>query len=101
LEETAVHHFKQLKEGTVRSIISAMSLYTEKQGQYLAFIYYYTKVNGRPPAEADMQRYFRTSPPTVHQMVLTLEEKGLISREPGKARAIRVLLSLAQLPPLK
>jgi repressor LexA len=101
LEETAVHHFKQLKEGTVRSIISAMSLYTEKQGQYLAFIYYYTKVNGRPPAEADMQRYFRTSPPTVHQMVLTLEEKGLISREPGKARAIRVLLSLEQLPPLK
>jgi repressor LexA len=101
LEETAVHHFKQLKEGTVRSIISAMSLYTEKQGQYLAFIYYYTKVNGRPPAEADMQRYFRISPPTVHQMVLTLEEKGLISREPGKARAIRVLLSLEQLPPLK
>jgi hypothetical protein len=32
--------------------------FTEKQGQYLAFIYYHTKVNGRPPAEADMQRYF-------------------------------------------
>ncbi|MEZ4737235.1 MAG: hypothetical protein R3E79_59905 [Caldilineaceae bacterium] len=34
-----------------------------KQGQYLAFIYYYTKINGQPPAEADMQRYFRTTPP--------------------------------------
>jgi repressor LexA len=33
---------------------------TEKQGQYLAFIYYYTKANGRPPAEADMQQYFES-----------------------------------------
>ena len=47
--------------------------YTEKQGQYLAFIHFYTKVNGRPPAEADMQRYFKVTPPTVHQMVLKLE----------------------------
>ena len=47
--------------------------FTEKQGQYLAFIYYYTKVNGRPPAEADMQRYFRVTPPSVHQMILTIE----------------------------
>ena len=75
--------------------------YTEKQGQYLAFIYYYTKVNGRPPAETDMQRYFRTTPPTVHEMVLTLERKGFISREPGKARSIKVLLTPAQLPHLE
>jgi DNA-binding MarR family transcriptional regulator len=78
-----------------------MPEYTEKQGQYLAFIYYYTRVNGRPPAETDMQRYFRTTPPTVHQMILTLERKGLISREPGKARSIRVLLTPAQLPYLE
>jgi repressor LexA len=78
-----------------------MSVYTEKQGQYLAFIYYYTKINGRPPAQADMQRYFQTTPPTVHQMILTLERKGLISRVPGQARAIQVLLPLEQLPPLK
>jgi len=75
--------------------------YTEKQGQYLAFIYYYTRVNGRPPAETDMQRYFRTTLPTVHQMILTLERKGLISREPGKARSIKVLLTPAQLPYLE
>jgi repressor LexA len=48
-----------------------------------------------------MQLYFRTSPPTVHQMILTLEEKGLISRQPGKARTIQVLLPFEQLPPLK
>src|ERR1700732_2033239 len=53
--------------------------YTDKQGQYLAFIYYYTKVNGRAPAEADMQRYFRVTPPSVHQMVLTLERAHLIA----------------------
>ena len=75
--------------------------YTEKQGQYLAFIYYYTKVNGRPPAETDMQRYFGTTPPTIHQMVLMLERKGFISREPGKARSIRVLLAPDQLPYLE
>jgi Mn-dependent DtxR family transcriptional regulator len=47
--------------------------YTPRQGQYLAFIYYYTKLNGQPPAETDMQRYFRVSAPAVHQMVVTLE----------------------------
>ena len=77
-----------------------MSEYTHKQGQYLAFIYYYTKLNRVPPAELDMQRYFRTTPPTVHQMVLKLDELGLISRVPGKARSIQVLLPLNQLPPL-
>ena len=29
-------------------------LFTAKQGQYLAFIYYYTKVNGIAPAESDL-----------------------------------------------
>jgi len=75
-----------------------MTTYTQKQGQYLAFIYYYTKVNGRPPAEADMQRYFQTTPPTVHQMVLRLEKLGFIEREPGQARTIRVLLPVEQRP---
>ena len=27
--------------------------FTAKQGQYLAFIYYYTKIHGLSPAEAD------------------------------------------------
>ena len=65
--------------------------YTPRQGQYLAFIYYYTKINGVPPAEADMQRYFRVSPPAVHEMVKALERHGFITREPGKPRTIRLL----------
>jgi hypothetical protein len=39
--------------------------YTEKQGQYLAFIRYYTTVKSQPPSEADFQRYFQVSPLTV------------------------------------
>jgi Mn-dependent DtxR family transcriptional regulator len=50
--------------------------FTAKQGQYLAFIHLYTRLHRRPPAETDMQEYFRVSPPSVHQMVLTLEQGG-------------------------
>jgi hypothetical protein len=50
--------------------------FTEKQGQYLAFIYAYTKLNRRPPAEVDMQTYFGVTPPTVHQMILELDKPG-------------------------
>jgi DNA-binding MarR family transcriptional regulator len=75
--------------------------YTEKQGQYLAFIYAYTKLNRRPPAEADFQHYFSVTPPSVHNMVLTLERLGLISREPGQPRSIRLLLEASELPILE
>jgi Mn-dependent DtxR family transcriptional regulator len=61
---------------------------TDQQGQYLAFIYYYSKIHGRPPSEADMQQYSRVSPPSVHQMILTLETRGLIERTHGQARSI-------------
>ena len=74
--------------------------YTSKQGQYLAFIHYYTKINGCAPAEADMQRYFKVSPPSVHQMVITLERKKLINRTPREARSIRILIPAEELPSL-
>ena len=72
--------------------------FTDKQGQYLAFIDAYTRVHGRPPAETDLQRHFRVSPPSVHQMVLTLERNGLIRRQPGVARSIEVLVDPKSLP---
>jgi len=75
--------------------------FTDKQGQYLAFIHAYTKLNRRPPAEADMQTYFGVTPPTVHQMVLQLEQRGLIRRQPGVARSIELLLAPEQLPSLR
>jgi DNA-binding MarR family transcriptional regulator len=75
--------------------------YTKKQGQYLAFIHRYTRVHNRPPAETDIQAFFGVTPPTVHQMVVRLEEKGLIRRVPRQARTIEVLVPPEQLPPLE
>ncbi len=75
--------------------------FTEKQGQNLAFIYAYGRIFRRPPAEADMQRHFRVTPPTVHQMVLTLERARLISRKPGVPRSIELLVAPENLPILK
>jgi repressor LexA len=74
--------------------------FTEKQGQYLAFIYNYSVMFGQPPAEADLQRLFGTSPPTIHQMLVTLSEKGLVSRTPGQARSIQFLVELQKIPRL-
>ena len=76
------------------------AILTPTQGQYLAFIYYYTKLNGQPPAEGDMSRYFRTTAPSAHLMVRTLEKNGFIERMPGQARSIRLLLRRDQLPDL-
>jgi DNA-binding MarR family transcriptional regulator len=75
--------------------------FTEKQGQYLAFIYAYSRIFRRPPAEADMQRHFGVTPPSVHQMVLTLERAGLIRRQPGIPRSIELLVAPQDLPILK
>lgn len=75
--------------------------FSQKQGQYLAFIHAYSRIFRRPPAEADMQRHFQVSPPSVHQMVITLERNGLIRRQPGVARSIELLVAPEQLPILK
>ena len=74
--------------------------FTPKQGQYLAFIHLYTRLHRRPPAETDMQQYFRVSPPSVHQMVLTLERAGVIRRKPRTARSIELLVDPRCLPEL-
>jgi Mn-dependent DtxR family transcriptional regulator len=74
--------------------------FTPKQGQYLAFIHLYTRLHRRPPAETDMQQYFRVSPPSVHQMVLTLERRGFIRRQPRAARSIELIVDPKLLPEL-
>jgi DNA-binding MarR family transcriptional regulator len=75
--------------------------FTPTQGQYLAFIDAYTRVNLRPPAEADIQRRFGVTPPSVHQMILALERAGLIRRQPGMPRSVEVLVPPEQLPVLE
>jgi len=75
--------------------------FTDTQGQYLAYIATYIKLHRRPPAEADIQRYFGVTPPTVHRMIAVLTERGLIRRRPGEPRTIEVLVPAEQLPPLR
>lgn len=75
--------------------------FTEKQGQYLAFIYNYSVLNGRPPAEADMERFFCVTAPSVHAMVLGLERAGLIRRTPRQARSIELVVDPTQIPQLQ
>ena len=83
------------------SIPSDEPRFTELQGQYLAFIYAYSRLHRRAPAEADMQRFFGTTPPTVHRMVLELERRGLIRRSAGQARSIELLVRPEELPILR
>jgi DNA-binding MarR family transcriptional regulator len=75
--------------------------FTIKQGQYLAFLDAYTRVHHRPPAEWEIQRHFGVTPPSVHQMILTLERVGLIRRQPGVPRSIEVLVPPEHLPVLQ
>jgi len=88
-----VIHSVILKNLCSNSVGSMVGKITERQDQYLSFIFHYIKVNSRSPAESDIQRYFNVSPPTVHQMVIKLESLGLIVRKAGVARSIQVLVS--------
>jgi len=72
--------------------------FTKLQGQYLAFIAAYVKLNRRAPAEADFQCYFDVTPPSVHNMILTLERRGLIKRTPGRSRSVEVVVPLTNGP---
>ncbi|MEO7597933.1 MAG: SOS response transcriptional repressor [Opitutus sp.] len=74
---------------------------TERQGQFLAYIYQYGLVNGCAPAEADMQRFFKISAPSVHSMVLTLERRGFIRRVPGQARSLTLTVVPESWPQLQ
>jgi DNA-binding MarR family transcriptional regulator len=67
----------------------------------LAFIHTYTLLNKRPPAEADFQRFFAVTPPTVHQMIVGLERRGLVTRVSGQPRTIRVTVPADDLPRLQ
>lgn len=72
--------------------------FTAQQGQYLAFIWAYSQINRRPPAQADFQHYFKVTAPSVHQMLKTLDQLGLIDKQPGVARSIQLLVPPHELP---
>jgi hypothetical protein len=74
--------------------------FTAKQGQYLAYLYLYRKLHRQSPSESEIGRYFRVSPPSVHKMIVKLEELGLITREPGVPRSVRVAVPRSEIPQL-
>jgi len=76
-------------------------MFTALQGRYLSFVYVYTRIHGRPPAESDLQHFFRVTPPAIHQMLLTLDKNGLISSTPGAPRSMEVLVPPQDLPLLE
>lgn len=83
------------------SISPPTQRFTDKQGQYLAFIHTYVLLNRRPPSEADIQAFFSATPPTVHSMIVQLEQRGLIRRQPRKARSIELTVATDEIPPLR
>ena len=56
--------------------------------------HFYSLLIRRAPAEYDIQKYFRASAPTVHQMIVTLDRKGFISRTPGQNPPMNEKLTL-------
>ena len=78
-----------------------MATFTHRQGQFLAFTYLYRKLHRQGPAETDMVKFFRVTPPSAHGMVVKLEELGLVTREPGVARSIRVAIPADEIPKLE
>jgi DNA-binding MarR family transcriptional regulator len=98
---TSVEQTFTEQEGAAEAVAQTSQPLTAKQGQYLAYIYYYTKIHGRPPAESDLQRFFRVTPPVVHQMSKTLDARGVIERQPGAAHSMRLRLTREQLPDLE
>ena len=69
---------------------------TPKQAAYLDFIQSYIEAYGTGPTWREMQAFFHVTPPPVQQIVIELERKGYITREPGKARSIRVVQRVPQ-----
>jgi len=78
-----------------------MTELTPTQGRYLAYIHAYTDGFGLPPAEAEIAAALGVSPPSVNQMMKTLERKGLIRRESGVPRSIEILVAVDAIPKWK
>jgi repressor LexA len=88
------------RRGTPRRPVSSKPKFTRRQGEYLAYIHLYRKLHRQAPSEADLVSYFGVTPPTAHSMVVRLEENGLITREPGVPRSMRVAIPEDEIPAL-
>jgi repressor LexA len=80
--------------------MNSMRPITKSQGRLLTYVYWYTKIHRIPPSENEIAEFLEVRGPSAHRMILTLEAKGALSRQPGLPRTIRVLLPPEKLPTL-
>lgn len=78
-----------------------MAAVTPAQGRYLAYIRAYTDGFGLPPAESEIAEALGVSPPSVNQMMKTLERKNFIQRQVGAPRSIEILVADDAVPKWK
>lgn len=78
-----------------------MAEVTPTQGRYLAYIRAYRAGFGVSPAESEIAKALNVSPPSVNQMMKSLEKKGFIRRRPGIARSIEILVADDAIPKWK
>ncbi|MCA9126268.1 MAG: MarR family transcriptional regulator [Planctomycetales bacterium] len=74
---------------------------TPTQARYLAFIQKYIDLHGIAPSEKEISDAMCVMPPSVNQMIKSLEKLGFISRSPGVARSIRIILPTELVPKWK
>jgi SOS-response transcriptional repressor LexA len=72
--------------------------FTPRQGEYLAFIHRFTARRGMAPSFEEIGAHFDTTAPSVNSMIKMLESRGLLSRVPGVARSLRVVVPSSLLP---
>lgn len=72
--------------------------FTEKQGQYLAFIDNYTVMFGRAPSEADLQRFVGSSSPYMRDHIRRFGHYLLDMEDFPPPLALRTLRILAEMP---
>jgi repressor LexA len=72
-------------------ILIKMETLTKRQKEILDFLARFTEQHGYAPSLEEIASHFRlSSASTVHKHLLNLEEKGFISRQTGRSRAILV-----------
>lgn len=74
---------------------------TRRQGQLVAYVYWYTKIHRRAPSENEIAEFLGMYGPSAHQMILRLEAAGFVSRIPGTPRSLKVLIPREEIPELE
>lgn len=72
-----------------------MATITPKQKEVLEFITGFIKTRDYSPTLKEIARHFKKSPPTISQYIQTLEKKGLLKKERGVARGLKITVDPA------